>query len=190
MLKLGAGPRSSSPQAGAKEGPAGGPNRFSSQLGPQGHLNTIEEDLHETQTSHYSQQVKEGDGTDRDGASSRHQLSTSNHLRNSNALHELDDSARRSINNASLTLPGRGTGSGSSKKNNSSRAAPNASNSSAEQYSGGVKGSNTSPKRETYKAGVAMDGGASSEKGRDISDFDVCIDAERLAPPAQAITKE
>lgn len=53
MLKLTAGARSSSPQGG-KEAGATGPNRFTSQLGPQGHLNTIEEDLHETQTSHYS----------------------------------------------------------------------------------------------------------------------------------------
>jgi hypothetical protein len=37
---------------GGKEGK--GKSRFASQLGPGGQLNTIEEDLHETQTSHYS----------------------------------------------------------------------------------------------------------------------------------------
>ena len=45
----------------------------------------------------------EGDITDREG--SKHQLSTSNQLRNSNALHELEDSARRSV-----SVPGGGSG--------------------------------------------------------------------------------
>lgn len=50
--------------------------------------------MHETQTSHYSQALRDGEITDREG--SKHQLSTSNQLRNSNALQELEDSARRS----------------------------------------------------------------------------------------------
>lgn len=65
-------------------------SKFASHAGPATQLNTIEEDLHETQTSHYSYQVKEGENSDRDG--SRHQLSTSNHLRNSNVLHEIEGS--------------------------------------------------------------------------------------------------
>jgi len=117
MLKLGG---RGSPQNREREG-----NRFaSSHLGPAVQLNTIEEDLHETQTSHYSQAVREGDASERDG--SRHNLSNSNHLRNSNALHELEDSARRSANGG----PGRsslplgmsvhsGDGSGGSKSQTS-----------------------------------------------------------------------
>lgn len=57
-------------------------NKFASHLGPNIQLNTIEEDLHETQTSHYSYQINEGHGSEREG--SKHQLSTSNHLRDSN----------------------------------------------------------------------------------------------------------
>jgi len=68
----------------------------SSTLGVPVQLNTIEEDLHETQTSHYSYQVKEGDHSER--ATSRHGLSNSNNLRNSNTLHEVDDQSRRSAN--------------------------------------------------------------------------------------------
>lgn len=124
MLKLGG---KGSPQNGReREG-----NRFASHLGPSTQLNTIEEDLHETQTSHYSQQVKEGDGSDRDG--SRHQLSTSNQLRNSNALHELEDSARRSGNG----LGGRGS-------------VPHGVSVQSADYSGG--GSQTSPKKPSTKA--------------------------------------
>lgn len=56
-------------------------------------LNTIEEDLHETQTSHYSYQLKEGEGSER---GSRH-LSNSNNFK----VNELEDSnnlSRRSEN--------------------------------------------------------------------------------------------
>jgi len=56
MLKIGG----KSPK-NAREG-----NKYASHLGIATHLNTIEEDLHETQTSHYSQAVREGDATDRD----------------------------------------------------------------------------------------------------------------------------
>lgn len=89
MLRLGG--RGSPQNAREREG-----NRFGTGGlgGPGGQLNTIEEDLHETQTSHYSQAVREGEITDREG--SKHQLSTSNQLRNSNALQDLEDSARRS----------------------------------------------------------------------------------------------
>lgn len=58
-------------------------------------LNTIEEDLHETQTSHYSYQLKEGEGSER---GSRH-LSNSNNFK----VNELEDSnnlSRRSENAA------------------------------------------------------------------------------------------
>lgn len=41
--------------------------------------------------------------TDREG--SKHQLSTSNHLRNSNHLHELEDSARRSATATGGNIP-------------------------------------------------------------------------------------
>lgn len=98
MLKLGG--RGSPQNAGGREGGRFGGGGLS---GPSAQLNTIEEDLHETQTSHYSQAVKEGDMTDREG--SKHQLSTSNHLRNSNALHELEDSARRSATATGANLP-------------------------------------------------------------------------------------
>lgn len=84
VLKLGGKP--------SKVGERDGKSRFASVHGPGGQLNTIEEDLHETQTSHYSYQVKEGEQSDREG--SRHQLST--HLRNSAALNELEDSGHRS----------------------------------------------------------------------------------------------
>jgi len=40
--------------------------------------------------------VKDGEGSERDG--SKHQLSTSNHLRGSHPLNELEDSSRRSVN--------------------------------------------------------------------------------------------
>jgi hypothetical protein len=59
-------------------------NKFASHLGPSMQLNTIEEDLQETQTSHYSYQINEGHGSEREG--SKHQLSTSNHLRDSNNM--------------------------------------------------------------------------------------------------------
>jgi recombination DNA repair RAD52 pathway protein len=53
--------------------------------------------------------------TDREG--SKHQLSTSNHLRNSNALHELEDSARRSATatGANLPVPEGGEGAAGSR---------------------------------------------------------------------------
>ena len=73
-------------------------NKFASHLGPNMQLNTIEEDLHETQTSHYSYQINEGHGSERDG--SKHQLSTSNHLRDSN--NQVEDSSRRSKNGLPL----------------------------------------------------------------------------------------
>ena len=78
-------------------------HKLGSHLGLQGQLNTIEEDLHETQTSHYSQQLRDGDISER-GDISKHQLSTSNHLRNSNMLNELEDSSRRS-NNGGIQNP-------------------------------------------------------------------------------------
>lgn len=114
MLKL---QGKASPKGGDKEGKS----KFASHAGPTTQLNTIEEDLHETQTSHYSYQVKEGENSDRDG--SRHQLSTSNHLRNSNVLHEIDGS-RQSINGMkggltmgqSVNSGDYSGGSGSSKK--------------------------------------------------------------------------
>lgn len=65
-----------------------GRSRFASVHGPAAQLNTIEEDLQETQTSHYSYQVKEGEHSDRDG--SRHHISTQ--LRNSQAQNELEES--------------------------------------------------------------------------------------------------
>ena len=67
--------------------------RASSHFGPMGQLNTIEEDLHETQTSHYSQALRgEGDITDRNG--SKHQLSVSQQMRGSQLQQDLEDSAR------------------------------------------------------------------------------------------------
>ena len=121
MLKLGG--RGSPQNAGGREGGRFGTAGLS---GPSAQLNTIEEDLHETQTSHYSQAVKEGDMTDREG--SKHQLSTSNHLRNSNALHELEDSARRSATATGANLP------------------------VAEGGEGAPTGSRTSPQKITHKA--------------------------------------
>ena len=103
MVKLGG-------KASPKEGEKGARNRFASHLGAATQLNTIEEDLHETQTSHYSYKLKQGEDSDRD---SRHGLSTSHHLRNSNALNELDDSSRRSAGGARGSLPlGGSVGSG------------------------------------------------------------------------------
>jgi hypothetical protein len=121
MLKLGG--RGSPQNAGGREGGRFGTGGLA---GPSAQLNTIEEDLHETQTSHYSQAVKEGDMTDREG--SKHQLSTSNHLRNSNPLHELEDSARRSATATGANLP-----------------AP-------EGGEGGASGSRTSPQKISHKA--------------------------------------
>lgn len=84
VIKLGG----KAPKIGEREGKS----RFASVAGPGGQLNTIEEDLHETQTSHYSQHIRDEQQSDREG--SRHQLST--HLRNSAALNELEDSGKRS----------------------------------------------------------------------------------------------
>lgn len=86
---------------GAKISPKGaskpeGVGKFNS-LKPNAQLNTIEEDLHETQTSHYSYQIKDGEGSERDG--SRHHLSTSNHLRDSHNLNVVEDSSRKSGKN-------------------------------------------------------------------------------------------
>lgn len=105
VLKLGGasglGSRSSPSNSREKDGPKYGTAGLGS--GPV-QLNTIEEDLHETQTSHYSQMVKEGDFTDREG--SKHQISTSNYLRNSNAQAEmLEDSARRSLTATGIKTP-------------------------------------------------------------------------------------
>lgn len=58
------------------------PPRDISRFGTHMQLNTIEEDLYETQTSHYSQVIKEGEATIRDEGL----LSSSNQLRNSNLL--------------------------------------------------------------------------------------------------------
>ena len=111
--KKGAGGLDEVLRIGGKTSPKGGErepkNRFASH-GPHTQLNTIEEDLHETQTSHYSYQVKEGEFSDREG--SRHQLSTSNHLRNSAALNELDDSTRRSGQGKGSLPLGASVGSG------------------------------------------------------------------------------
>lgn len=83
LMKLGG---KSSPKGAAK------PEQKFNSLKPNAQLNTIEEDLHETQTSHYSYQIKDGEGSERDG--SKHQLSTSNHLRDSNNLNHVEDSSR------------------------------------------------------------------------------------------------
>jgi hypothetical protein len=97
------------PSIGASEGKKKKEKKFASHA-PVVQLITIEEDMHETQTSHYSYQVKEGENSDRDP--SRHHLSTSNNLRNSNVLNELDDSLRRqSVNSGDYS-----GGSQSSKK--------------------------------------------------------------------------
>jgi len=91
MMKLGG---KSSPKGAAKPETAA---KFNS-LKPNVQLNTIEEDLHETQTSHYSYQIKDGEGSERDG--SRHHLSTSNHLRDSNNLNIVEaESSRKSGKN-------------------------------------------------------------------------------------------
>lgn len=82
-------------------------SRFASANGPAAQLNTIEEDLQETQTSHYSYHVKEGEHSDRDG--SKHQLST--HLRNSHAP-DFDESSRRSNNGKGTQLLGASVNSG------------------------------------------------------------------------------
>ena len=110
MVKLGG---KGSPKGADKDKEAR--NRFASHLGANGgaptQLNTIEEDLHETQTSHYSYKVKQGEESDRD--SSRNGISTSNHLRNSNTLNELEDSSRRSAGGPRGSLPhGVSVGSG------------------------------------------------------------------------------
>jgi len=90
------------PSIGASEGKKKKEKKFASHA-PVVQLITIEEDMHETQTSHYSYQVKEGENSDRDP--SRHHLSTSNNLRNSNVLNELDDSLRRSAYGVDKGLP-------------------------------------------------------------------------------------
>jgi hypothetical protein len=54
--------------------------RDAGRFGPNMQLNTIEEDLYETQTSHYSQVIREGEATIRDEGL----LSSSNQLRSSN----------------------------------------------------------------------------------------------------------
>ena len=73
--------------------------------------------------------MKDGEGSERDG--SKHQLSTSNHLRGSHPLNELEDSSRRSVNSdarAKAQALGASVGSG--------------------DYSGG---SNSSVKKATHK---------------------------------------
>ena len=81
---------------GSKNSPkTGGKNKFASHLGVQMELNTIEEDLHETQTSHYSQHLREGDGSER---GSRH-LSTSNNFKG-NELEDSNNLSRRSESGA------------------------------------------------------------------------------------------
>ena len=90
ILKLGGG---KSPKTGDK-------NKFASHLGMQMELNTIEEDLHETQTSHYSYQVKEGEGSERE---SRH-LSTSNQFKGPD-LEDSNNLSRRSETGAKGSLP-------------------------------------------------------------------------------------
>ena len=73
--------------------------------------------------------MKDGEGSERDG--SKHQLSTSNHLRGSHPLNELEDSSRRSVNSdarAKAQALGASVGSG--------------------DYSGG---SNSSVKKGTHK---------------------------------------
>ena len=93
IMKLSGG--KSSPKGASK--PEGlGANKFNS-LKPNIQLNTIEEDLHETQTSHYSYQIKDGEGSEREG--SRHHLSTSNHLRDSHNLNVVEIQSGKSGKN-------------------------------------------------------------------------------------------